>query len=94
MHANDPLTIEDFSFVQKLTCPAAGSNKGLYVTPPHALVHTFKFKSYAPKVFGRIREFFAIPSVSYMLSICGNYNYLEFISNSKSGQFFFYSHDG
>lgn len=24
----------------------------------------------------------------------GNYNYLEFISNSKSGQFFFYSHDG
>jgi 1-phosphatidylinositol-4-phosphate 5-kinase len=29
-----------------------------------------------------------------MLSVCGNYNYLEFISNSKSGQFFFYSHDG
>lgn len=24
----------------------------------------------------------------------GNYNFLEFISNSKSGQFFFYSHDG
>jgi 1-phosphatidylinositol-4-phosphate 5-kinase len=24
----------------------------------------------------------------------GNYDYLEFISNSKSGQFFFYSHDG
>jgi len=24
----------------------------------------------------------------------GNYNYVEFISNSKSGQFFFYSHDG
>lgn len=24
----------------------------------------------------------------------GDYNYLEFISNSKSGQFFFYSHDG
>jgi 1-phosphatidylinositol-4-phosphate 5-kinase len=46
--------------------------------------------------------------MSYMLSVCGlpsspppplspltgNYNYLEFISNSKSGQFFFYSHDG
>jgi 1-phosphatidylinositol-4-phosphate 5-kinase len=26
--------------------------------------------------------------------LSGNYNYLEFISNSKSGQFFFYSHDG
>jgi hypothetical protein len=24
----------------------------------------------------------------------GNYNFLEFIANSKSGQFFFYSHDG
>lgn len=24
----------------------------------------------------------------------GDYNYIEFISNSKSGQFFFYSHDG
>jgi 1-phosphatidylinositol-4-phosphate 5-kinase len=29
-----------------------------------------------------------------MLSVCGDYNYIEFISNSKSGQFFFYSHDG
>lgn len=29
-----------------------------------------------------------------MLSVSGNYNYLEFMSNSKSGQFFFYSHDG
>lgn len=26
--------------------------------------------------------------------ILGDYNYVEFISNSKSGQFFFYSHDG
>lgn len=24
----------------------------------------------------------------------GDYNFIEFISNSKSGQFFFYSHDG
>eukprot|EP01033_Poteriospumella_lacustris_P015765 gene15764-11286_t len=28
------------------------------------------------------------------LSTDGDYNYVEFISNSKSGQFFFYSHDG
>ena len=75
-------------------------------------------KSYAPKVFRRIRDFFGIDAAGYMLSICGmlfeiqwslsyctnppiplpynkgNYNYLEFISNSKGGQFFFYSHDG
>ena len=24
----------------------------------------------------------------------GDFNYIEFIANSKSGQFFFYSHDG
>jgi hypothetical protein len=30
----------------------------------------------------------------YMLSLCGDFNYIEFQANSKSGQFFFYSHDG
>ena len=30
----------------------------------------------------------------HLLFLPGNYNFLEFISNSKSGQFFFYSHDG
>jgi 1-phosphatidylinositol-4-phosphate 5-kinase len=29
-----------------------------------------------------------------LLSDSGDYNFIEFISNSKSGQFFFYSHDG
>ncbi|CAN0420139.1 unnamed protein product, partial [Laminaria digitata] len=28
-----------------------------------------------------------------MLSVAGNYDYLELITNSKSGSFFFYSHD-
>lgn len=92
--SDDILTVEDFSYVQKLTFPASGGMCGNFRTPPHGLVHTFKFKSYAPKVFKRIRAFFGIPTIEYMLSICGNYNYLEFISNSKSGQFFFYSHDG
>ena len=84
------LTIEDFSHVEKITFPAAGSA----TTPPHSLVHTFKFKSYSLKVFRRIRDFFGIDNNEYMTSVCGNYNFLEFISNSKSGQFFFYSHDG
>ena len=84
------LTIEDFSHVEKISFPAAGSE----TTPPHSLVHTFKFKSYSLKVFRRIRDFFGIDNNEYMTSVCGNYNFLEFISNSKSGQFFFYSHDG
>jgi hypothetical protein len=88
------LTLDDFNHVDKMIFPAAGSNKPPYFTPPHSLVHTFKFKSYTPKVFERIREYFGIDRANYMLSVCGNYNFLEFISNSKSGQFFFYSHDG
>lgn len=88
------LTLDDFSYVEKIMFPPQGNNSPPFRTPPHSLAHTFKFKTYAPKVFSRIRDFFGLDSVSYMLSVCGNYNYLEFISNSKSGQFFFYSHDG
>jgi hypothetical protein len=82
-------------------------------------MHTFKFKSYAPEVFKRIRQFCGIDAASYMMSVsgesgvdfnthsdesqycwwyirrlAGNANFIEFMSNSKSGQFFFYSHDG
>lgn len=88
------IILDDFNYVEKTTFPPDGYNKPPHRTPPHSLAHTFKFKSYAPKVFKRIRNFFDIDSIGYMLSVCGNYNYLEFMSNSKSGQFFFYSHDG
>jgi 1-phosphatidylinositol-4-phosphate 5-kinase len=71
-----------------------GNSKPPHRTPPHHLSHDFKFKDYAPKVFHRIRQLFGVDSASYMLSVSGNCNYLEFMSNSKSGQFFFYSHDG
>lgn len=53
----------------------------------------FKFKDYCPEVFRRIRARFDIAPDDYILSVCGNFQYLEFISNSKSGQFFFYTHD-
>jgi len=90
----EDLTIDDFNYVQKQSFPAKGSNTPPNISPPHSLVHTFKFKSYAPKVFNRIRDFFGIDVAGFMVSVCGNYNYLEFIANSKSRQFFFYSHDG
>ncbi|RHY24845.1 hypothetical protein DYB32_008656, partial [Aphanomyces invadans] len=47
--------------------------------PRSKLTHSFKFK---------VRE------ADYMVTLCGDFNYIEFMSNSKSGQFFFYSHDG
>lgn len=30
---------------------------------------------------------------AYLMSVAGNYEYLELITNSKSGSFFFFSHD-
>lgn len=45
-------------------------------------------------VFHAIRGQSGIDEAEYMVSIAGDFNYIEFIANSKSGQFFFYSHDG
>eukprot|EP00953_Heterococcus_sp_UTEX-ZZ885_P003582 2445-Heterococcus_DN1.PRE.1 len=58
-----------------------------------AAVHCCAAQDYAPKVFKRIREHFGVDRLQYMLSVAGNYNFLDFITNAKSGQFFFYSHD-
>ena len=63
-------------------------------TPPHQLTHTFKFKDYSPKAFAYIRRLFGINEYEFLSSVCGNASFIEFISNAKSGQFFFYSSDG
>eukprot|EP00753_Platysulcus_tardus_P017975 PLAT6657.1.p1 GENE.PLAT6657.1~~PLAT6657.1.p1 ORF type:complete len:517 (-),score=208.91 PLAT6657.1:852-2402(-) len=82
--------MSDFMHTDKYVFPPGGSAR----TPPHKLKHTFKMKDYAARVFRLVRRRFGINDADYMLSLCGDFNYIEFISNSKSGQFFFYSHDG
>ncbi len=76
-----PLNIEDFLDVENVSFPPKGNNVPPQITPPHSLAHTFKFKSYSPKIFHKIREFFDIDSESYMKSVCGKvfsfqYSYL------------------
>lgn len=83
-----PLRPEDMYVSTKLRFPSAGS----MLTPAHSM-RDFKFKDYAPEVFRHIRERFGINPADYLLTVCGSFRYLEFISNSKSGQFFFYTHD-
>jgi 1-phosphatidylinositol-4-phosphate 5-kinase len=68
--------------------------KGDGPLPPHQLAHTFKFKDYSPVVFAYLRRNFGVNEFDFLLSVCGNANFIEFISNAKSGQFFFYSYDG
>ena len=53
----------------------------------------FKFKDYCPQIFRQLREWFRISTQEYLVTICGDFKLLEFISNSKSGQFFFFSHN-
>eukprot|EP01138_Halocafeteria_seosinensis_P000557 gb/GECG01000572.1/.p1 GENE.gb/GECG01000572.1/~~gb/GECG01000572.1/.p1 ORF type:complete len:588 (+),score=51.98 gb/GECG01000572.1/:1-1764(+) len=85
-----PLVMDDFMKVNKLVFPPQGSPQ----TEPHLLQETFKMKDYAPKVFHYLRERFGIDRTDYLASLGGAYQYIEFQSNSKSGQFFFFSHDG
>lgn len=66
--------------------------KGSKETPPHRM-QDFWFTDYAPNLFRKLRARYGIDPASYLLDICGNFQYLEFISNSKSGEFFFYSHN-
>lgn len=77
----------DFHQVAKWRFPAAGSKE----TPAHK-ARDFKFKDYHPQVFRHLRERWGIDPVEYMSTVTDNH-YLEFISNSKSGQFFFFTHD-
>eukprot|EP00457_Paulinella_chromatophora_P002891 gb/GEZN01002896.1/.p1 GENE.gb/GEZN01002896.1/~~gb/GEZN01002896.1/.p1 ORF type:complete len:703 (+),score=94.56 gb/GEZN01002896.1/:84-2192(+) len=86
--ASRALTERDYVEMTKLSFPKKGSK----VTPAHTM-RSFKFKDYAPRVFRDLRQRFGLSPGDYLLAICGNFHYLEFISNSKSGQFFFYSHD-
>jgi 1-phosphatidylinositol-4-phosphate 5-kinase len=84
------LALDDLMAVRKLHFPPAGSP----LTPPHPLPADFKFKDYAPAVFHSLRERFEVDQTQYLKSLGGAAEYIEFNSNSKSGSFFFYSHDG
>ncbi|CAM9478500.1 unnamed protein product [Ectocarpus sp. 6 AP-2014] len=90
--SSEGLTADDYTQQDKYVFPPAGAG-GRLPTPSHKLNRTFKFRDYAPKVFKNLRGLFGIDEASYMNSVAGDYDYLELITNSKSGSFFFYSHD-
>lgn len=85
---------DDFGEEFELDFLPKGSNGPPYPTPRHKLNQTFKFKDYMSNVFRAVRSLSGISDADYILSVAGDFNYIEFIANSKSRQFFFYSHDG
>jgi len=84
------LDSHDFMRVEKFKFRPKGGPK----TPAHQLAHTFKFKDYSPLPFAYLRRMFGINEYEFLQSVCGTASFIEFISNAKSGQFFFYSSDG
>jgi len=86
---NDLTELEsEFLETKKYKFPSLGSD----TTPAHQM-SDFKFKDYCPQIFRQLREWFRISTQEYLVTICGDFKLLEFISNSKSGQFFFFSHN-
>jgi len=78
------LKVTDFMEVSKYTIPLEIKS----------LSHHFKFKDYAPLAFHNLRNCWSVDKDEYINSICNpNSNFLEFMSNSKSGMYFFLSHD-
>ncbi|GAB5354547.1 hypothetical protein AAMO2058_000127800 [Amorphochlora amoebiformis] len=91
--AIDKLSSSDFSQVVEASFPSSGSGAPMY-TPAHRL-GDFNWKDYSPKVFKKIRqEFSGVSELQYLEMIAANQKFLEFISNSRSGAFFFYSANG
>jgi len=83
--------VGDFISVIKTEFPPNGSQK--YDTEQHDL-DFFKFKDYAPEIFLRLRRYWGISERIYLQELCGERDFIEFISNSKSGNFFYYSNNG
>ena len=80
---------EDFGTIEKLVFPVSGSAK----TPPHSLSGSFEFKDYSGKMFACLRRRAGIEDHEYLSSLAGKLPLLDFITNSKSGEFFFFTHD-
>lgn len=70
--------------------PPAGSD----VTPEHAMRQGFTVKDYAPCVFAKVRQAMGVSPDFYLESLCSGLSFIDFIANSRSRQFFFYSYDG
>lgn len=83
---------QDFHTTEKYEFRPRGG--GGVLAPPHQLSHTFKFKDYSPVAFAYLRRLSGVNEFDFLLSVCGNSSFVEFVSNAKSGQFFFYSSDG
>lgn len=68
--------------------------EGSWLSPPHMLPD-LKFVEHAPEVFRKIRGLSGFSDQAYINCVCQReFSFIEFTTNSKSGEFFFFTHDG
>lgn len=68
--------------------------EGCWLSPPHMLPD-LHFVEHAPEVFRRIRALSGMADHTYINCVCQReFSFIEFTTNSKSGEFFFFTHDG
>ena len=80
------LTEKDFFGWEKKKFKPQGSAD----TPKHQLPK-FEFKDYSGRMFAELRRRCGISDEEFVASLAGNLPYIDFLTNSKSGQFFFFS---
>jgi len=68
--------------------------QGSAYSPKLILVEPFEIEEFAPALFNDLRALSGISNADYMDSLCRiDFEFIKFGSNSKSGEFFFFSHD-
>mmetsp|Transcript_1529 Transcript_1529/g.3230 ORF Transcript_1529/g.3230 Transcript_1529/m.3230 type:complete len:984 (+) Transcript_1529:114-3065(+) len=66
---------------------------GCWLSPPHMLPD-LHFVEYAPEIFADIRASMGLKDSDYIDCVCPrDFYFIEFMTNSKSGEFFFFTHD-
>jgi 1-phosphatidylinositol-4-phosphate 5-kinase len=76
--------------VRRYKVPAEGS----HWSPKLAVSESFDIEEFSPDMFIQLRKKAGVSEQEYMDSLCRtDFHYIQFGSNSKSGEFFFFSHD-
>jgi hypothetical protein len=76
--------------VRRYKIPVAGSA----YSPKTSLKDAFEIEEFAPEMFLALRAKAGVSDEDFKDSVCRtDFHYIEFGSNSKSGEFFFFTHD-
>jgi len=68
--------------------------QGSAYSPKLILVEPFEIEEFAPTLFAELRALSGVSNADYMDSLCRiDFEFIRFGSNSKSGEFFFFSYD-